>query len=254
MIRAFFATWGGAFRDTAELARRLPLLIAAMVAVELIQHVVEVKVGMFGPVPADRKAASMDAVRLGFGWTKMAAVFALDFFATRYFVTRDTVEAMRPSRHAGRRYLGVAAFQAVIAAVVIYAAGILALFGIGEDRVMALRFVAASGQQLLEPLLMLWYANAAMGTHAYGPLRSARATGWFYPWALLLIFVARLPFSAAHQMLNRWPAGKGAGLLWPALVLDAVIVGIMVALLAAIQVRIARFIADQRGVALLGKG
>lgn len=36
MIRGFFANWGGAFCDTAELARRLPQLIAAMVALELI--------------------------------------------------------------------------------------------------------------------------------------------------------------------------------------------------------------------------
>ena len=132
MIRAFFTLWGGAFQDTVRLARHLPLLIAAMVAVELIQHAVEVKVGMFGPNPADRKAASMDASRLGFGWAKMAVVFALAFFATRYFVTDDARQAMRPSIRAVRRYLGVAAFQAVIAVVVVYAAGIVAMVGLGE--------------------------------------------------------------------------------------------------------------------------
>ena len=181
----------------------------------------------------------------------MAVGFALGFFATRYFVTGDAAEAMRPSWYAVRRYLGVAAFQAVIAVVIIYAAGILAWFGIGENGIMTLRGAAGLGQQLVEPLLMLWYVNAAMGTHAYNPLRSARVTGWLYPWALLLMFVARWPFGAAHQLLNRWPAGKAAALLWPTLVLDAVIVGVMVALLAAVQVRIARFIADRHEAALL---
>ena len=116
---------------------------------------------------------------------------------------------------------------------------------------MSLRILAGGGQQLLEPFLTLWYVNAAMGTRGVGPWRSARTTGWVYPWSLLLMFVARFPFGAAHQLLNRWPAGKGASLLWPALVLDAVIVGVMVALLAAVQVRIARFIADRRGAGLL---
>ena len=31
---------------------------------------------------------------------------------------------------------------------------------------------------LLEPALLVWFVNAALGTTGYGPVRSARVTGW----------------------------------------------------------------------------
>ncbi|VVT19080.1 conserved membrane hypothetical protein [Sphingomonas sp. EC-HK361] len=252
MIKAFFGNWGGAFRDAWRFAAALPLVFAAMITIEFAQHCVEVKLGFFSPDSAVRKAAAMEPLRMAFGWPKMLIVYALGFVAIRYFVTGDRREALRPSAHAVGRYAWVAGYQLIIAAIVIYAAPILGLFGVGESGVMPLRLTVSLIQQLAEPLLFLWFVNAAMGTNAYGPLASARVTRWFYVWGLLLMFVARFPFGGVHQLLNRWPAGKPSTILWPALAIDAVVVAIMVTVLAAIQVRIARYIADRRGVPLLG--
>ncbi len=252
MIKAFFADWGGAFRDGWRFAAALPLLFAAMIGIEFAQHVVEAGLGFFSPDLAVRKAAAMAPLRMAFGWPKMLIVYALGFFAIRYFVTGDAQTALRPSARAIGRYAWVAGYQLLIAAVVIYAAPIVALAGIGKAGVMPLQLAMGLTQQLLEPLFFLWFVNAAMGTDAYGPAASARTTRWLYLWGLVLMFVARLPFNAAHQLLNRWPAGKSPAILWSALALDAVVVGVMVVILAAVQVRIARFIAARRGVAVLG--
>lgn len=40
MIRAFFGNWLAAFRDGWAVARALPLLVAAMIGIEFVQHAV----------------------------------------------------------------------------------------------------------------------------------------------------------------------------------------------------------------------
>lgn len=102
------------------------------------------------------------------------------------------------------------------------------------------------GQQLLEPALCLWFVSAALGDDRFGPVSSAFATLWLYVWALPLIFLARIPFNAAHQLLNTHAAGKSGRLLWAMLALDAVVVVALVTVMAAAQVRVAAFIAERR--------
>lgn len=254
MIKGFFGNWGGAFADGWRFARALPWLVALMIGIEFVQHAIEVNAGFFSADKTVRKAASMDALRLTFGWAKMAVVWALAFFALRHGVTRDPRETLRPSPTALRRYAGVILFQLIPFMAIVHAGQIMKPLGIPQDQLMNFRAVFGLGQQLLEPLLYLWFVNAALGTAAFGPAGSAWATRWLYFWALLLTFVTRFPFNAAHYGLNTWPAGKGAALLWPALALDAVVVVVMVIVAAAVQLRIARYIAARRGLALLGEG
>ena len=253
-MKRFVADLIGAYRDVGRFACALPWILIAMIGVEIAQHLVEWQLGMFDSDAAVRKAASIASVRMIFGWIKMAAFFALGFYATRFAFTRDRTATLAVTSLAIRRYLLVAAFQAAIAAVVIYAGSLLALAGHPAADPNILRVPAGLFQQLAEPLLFLWYVSAAMGAHAYGPLLSARTTGWLYFWGLALMFVARMPLNALHQLLNRWPAGKAPAILWSALAVDAVVVGIMGIALAAVQVRTARYIAERRGIALLGEG
>jgi hypothetical protein len=252
VTKRFFKSWGGAFGDTARTARALPWIVLVMAAIELAQHGVEVRTGFFSADPATRHAAGLTAARLAFGWPKMLIVWSVAFVATRYLVLHDRRIALRPSALAARRYGWVILFQFVPTAIVIYAEPILKLFGAAsEGQVTALRAIAGLAQQLLEPALLLWFVSAAIGTRGYGPIASARVTGWWYFWALLLIFVTRMPFNAAHQLLNRFAAGQPPAILWPMLVLDAAVVPAMVIVVAAAQVRAARAIAERRGRTLL---
>ena len=107
------------------------------------------------------------------------------------------------------------------------------------------------GQLLLEPALLVWFVNAALGTTGYGPVRSARVTGWWYFWALALGLLMRIPFSQTHGRLNHFAAGQADAVLWPMLLLDALVVPVMVVAVAAVQLRAARAIAERRGQVLL---
>ncbi|BCA57261.1 hypothetical protein [Sphingomonas sp. HMP6] len=107
------------------------------------------------------------------------------------------------------------------------------------------------GQLLLEPALLVWFVNAGPGTTGYGPVRSARLTGGWYFWALALGLLMRIPFSQTHGRLNHFAAGQPAAVLWPMLLLDALVVPVMVVAVAAVQLRAARAIAERRGRAML---
>ncbi|CAN5452770.1 hypothetical protein BH10PSE14_BH10PSE14_30450 [soil metagenome] len=251
MIKAFFTNWAGAFRDSWGAARALPILLVLMIGIEAAQHVVELQLGFFSADAAVRKAASLQPLRMAFGWPKMLILYAVGFVATRWFVMRDARAALRPSGMALRRYLWVVSFQLIPAVGTIYAGPIVAWLGRGPEAVATLRAVCGLGQLLLEPLLLLWFVNAAIGTHGYGPIASARTVRWRYPWALLLIFVTRMPVSLLHNGFNHWAAGRPLALQGMMLALDALVVGVLALIVPAIQVRIARYIADRRAVALL---
>lgn len=252
MMKAFFGNWAGAFRDGWAVTRALPLLVVAMAGIEFAQHAVELHLGFFSADLAVRKAAAEEPLRMAFGWPKMLTLYAVAFFATRWFVTRNKRQALRPSPLALRRYAWVVLFQLIPAVAIIYAGPIVAALGLGVAEVTPFRMVFGLAQLLLEPLLFLWFVNAALGTDAYGLLASAKATRWLYVWALLLMFVTRVPVSQLHARLNMWPAGQAPALQWAMLALDALVVGVLAVIVPAVQVRIARYIADRRGLALLG--
>ncbi len=250
MIKAFFSNWAGAFRDSWGAARALPILLVLMIGIEGAQHVVELQLGFFSPDAAVRKAASLLPVRMAFGWPKMLILYAVGFVAMRWFVTRDARAALRPPGIALRRYLGVVLFQLIPAAGTIYAEPIAAALGRGPEA--TIRAVCGLGQLLLEPLLLLWFVAAAMGATGYGPIASARAVRWYYLWAFLLMFATRIPVAGLHRGFNQWAAGRPLAQQAALLACDALVVGTLALVLPAIQVRIARYIAERRGLALLG--
>ena len=251
MIKAFFVNWIGAFRDVGRITKAVPLLIVVMAGIEFAQHAVELHLGFFSSDAAVRKAAAMQPLRMAFGWPKMLTLWVAGFLATRYFVTSDVRTALHPSGLALQRYFWVIVFQLIPTVAILYAEPITAWLGLPPGQVMTFRGVFGLAQQLLEPLLFLWFMSAAMGTDAFGPIASAKATRFLYLWALPLMLLTRVPMSLLHQHLNRWPAGQVPTVQWTLLGIDAAVVGVLAMVVPAVQVRIARFIAERRGVELI---
>ncbi|MFZ3484824.1 hypothetical protein [Sphingomonas sp. 3-13AW] len=143
-------------------------------------------------------------------------------------------------------------FLVIPAAAMTHARAILLVLGLGEPDVLTFRMIFGLLPLLAKPLLLLWFVNAAMGTGAYGPAESAKTTRWLYVWALMLLFVTRVPVSQLHAGLNAWPAGQAPLVQWAMFALDALVVGVLTVTVPAVQVRIASFIADRRKAEFLG--
>lgn len=250
MIALFLRTWGGAFRNAARLVRALPLLVAVIVALEFAQHAVELRVGFFSPDRAIHVAAADHPLRLALGWPKMIALNLVAFAATRRLLAGEA--PLRPAAEAMRRhYLWVMALELIPAAIIIHAPAIVAALGVGAGSALPLRVTTGLALQLAEPALFLWFANAAAGTRGVGPVASAQATRWLYPWALLLMLAARLPLAQLHGRLNLWAVGQTTVTQWGLLALDALVVGVLALVVPAAQLGAARVIAARRARPLL---
>jgi hypothetical protein len=228
-LKRFATDLIGAHVDGARAMRALPWLFGAVIAWELAQHVIEVRIGFFTSVEGAR-AVQEDSSRMLLGWVKMLSVYIGGFFVLRQLAGRTNA----PVGTAARRYLPYVVYSLLIFALIFYARRFL-----GAEHVNEARTVIGLSQVAIEPLLMLWFVAAATDGAVRTPVESARKLGWLYAYALPLFFVARIPVNAAHQLLNRYAMGQPAALLWPMLVLDAIVVGLIIAVLPAIAVRIA---------------
>lgn len=239
-LRRFFADLLGAHADGVRAIGGLPLLFVLLIGWEFAQHVVEVRIGFFDSVEAGRAAAN-DPARMALGWVKMISVYVGGFFVIRFLVARRGDAALDPLPAAARRYAPYLLYSLVLFALVFYARSI-----VPPNGVFAFRTTLGLAQVAVEPLLMPWIVAAATDGSVRGPLASARLTGRWYPWALALFFVGRIPVNAAHQLLNRFAVGQPDHVLWPMLVLDAIVVGLVIAVVPAVSVRVARFVRERR--------
>ena len=236
----FFRDLFGAHVDGVRAMIGLPWLFALLIGWEFAQHVIEVRIGFFDSREA-AKAVADDPSRMIFGWIKMISVYVGGFFVIRHLAAQNGGTQLAPVGVALRRYAPYIAYSLGLFALIFYAPGI-----VGKANVMTVRTIVGLGQVVVEPLLILWIVSAATDGAVGNTIRSARATGWLYLWALPLFFVGRIPVNAAHQLLNRYAMGQPDTILWPMLAVDAVVVGLIISVIPALYVRIARFIGERR--------
>lgn len=239
-LRRFFSDLLGAHLDGVRAALGLPLLFVVLIGWEFAQHVIEVRIGFFDSREA-AKAVANDPSRMVLAWIKMISVYVGGFFVIRYLAARNGNTTLAPVGTTLRRYAPYIVYSLMLFALVFYASSL-----VPKPSVFSFRAVLGLGQVAVEPLLMLWIVAAATDGAVRDPLRSARLTGWLYLWALALFFIGRIPVNAAHQLLNRYARGQPDFILWPMLIVDAVVVGLIIAVIPALYVRIARFIHERR--------
>ena len=90
----FLASIYGAHRDSLLFLLACPLLAAVPVVVEMIQHVAEVKLGMYDSLAA-AKAADAHPLRMAFGFAKTLALALAGYWVVRWMAWRDPALAGR---------------------------------------------------------------------------------------------------------------------------------------------------------------
>jgi hypothetical protein len=237
-LKRYFADLFGAYADGVRVAAALPWLFALVAGWEFAQHVVEVRIGFFDSREAS-KAVSLDGSRMALGWVKMLLVYVGGFLAIRCLVGRDGGGPIDAAGPAAARYAPYVLYSLALFALIVFAGRIVA-----PARVDLFRALVGLAQLLIEPLLMLWVVSAVTDGAVAGPAASARRTGVAYFYALPLFFVARLPIGIAHNLLNKQAMGRPHALVWTMLAVDALVVGLLVAIIPAISVRVSRAIEE----------
>jgi len=234
--QTFAATW----RDSVAFLVACPLLALLPVGFELIQHVAEVHVGMYDGVAAAR-AVQHHPLRMGFGFAKVMMLVIQTYWVTRYLAWRDPALAARADPVALRCFAGLLAFNAAVAAI--------QLFVLPQSGPVLLATLL--GGQVIGALIAAWAAAAPLGNAAIGPRASAAIMVRQLPWTWLFLFAAMLPLMIPHYALGALAILGPKPILWPVLVVDALLVSWLGTVIAASCFHAALRAATRAGVALV---
>ncbi|WP_426258211.1 hypothetical protein [Sphingomonas sp. DC1600-2] len=235
----FWTAFKETYRGSIAFMIACPLLTMVPVVFEILQHVVEVKIGLYASVAA-AKALEHDPWRMGFGLLKVAALTVPTYWIVRFLAWRDPARAARPEMPAVRLFAVVLVVQLVSAA--------LQLFVLPRDGwALLVEFIVL---QVLAVLLHPWFVAAALGNPAIGPQRSVAIMARQTLWSFVFMLVAILPLMIPHYVLGALAILGPKPLLWPVLVLDSLLVGWLSAVIVASGFTVAMRAAAKQGVDL----
>lgn len=218
----FWTLAKASYRESWRSLVALPLLALTPVVVELIQHAIEVHVGMYDS-PAMAEATDAHPARLGFGFVKVLAVMLPGYWVVRWLAWRDAQAARRFDRRAAWLFAGVLMVHAVWTGL-----GLVFRPSCWGQILMSM----AMGEALTA-LLLGWAVAAPLGNEAIGPRASLRIMGPQLLWTIAFLFITVLPLLIVHNLMGAAAVFGPRWALWPILVIDALLVGWLAALIAA---------------------
>lgn len=217
------------YRRAFGLAARWPWLIALPVLAEGVQHVAEIRVGMY----ATAMTPEGQSVRIAFGLVKVLAIVLTIILAWRLWrFEGDVARVFRPTR-ALVRGIGLFLLVQFVGDAVALLAGrcIVALLGspVGAMRLVALLPLLC--WLLVSLTLFPWYVALAVEDRTMTIARSIRAVAGRFAPTLGLLLAGVLPLMALHYALGY--AALGGAPVWPLMLVDTAVVGLLTAAVAA---------------------
>ena len=218
MIGAVFSRFSAALRDGFRIWWLAPLIPALVVVPEFIQHVAEIRIGMFDSREAAR-ALSDDPRRMVWGYLKIAGLLIAILAAARFWGARAS----------GTRWWDL---RTVRLGALALAFGLMLLTGLPEilleGRVSEEIGMAITLAISLATLPLLVLLVAALVGDGSMTLRSAFRNGWL-PALRMLVFAAILwvPLQWLHGKNHDWAMGQDSAIVWALMVFDSLVVGLL---------------------------
>lgn len=235
MIAEFKGVYAGAWRY----ALACPLLFAVPAIAELIQHAIEIRIGMYDTI-AGLKAAETSGARLGWGLVKTLSITLAGFWVARFLLLPDGAAAARWfDPVAVRLYFWVMLWGLAQTALSLWGGDALRAAGLGAYAVGG-AIALGLATFILNIMLAPWIVAAALGNPDLGFVRSLRLVGWSVWWGLLFCIATILVPMVLHYALAVPAIGASPAVLWAIMAVDALLVGCLAAIIAATNVAIAR--------------
>lgn len=206
------------------LFRLAPLIVAFVVIPEFLQHVVEIRIGMFEGGEGARALAN-GQLRWSFGYAKLAGLLITMFGAARFWAARERGGTWW-------RLGNVAWAPLVIASVVFLFAPLLPKLARKYVPEWAYQVAYYGVSIAVLPLLVAMLA-ALFGDRRVGPLAGYWRDWRWVPLTFVLLIAAYLPPGAVHYGLHWLAMGASTPLVWALMTLDALVVGLLASLVGA---------------------
>lgn len=244
MIRAYRGVHAGAWRYMLA----CPLLFAVPAAAEFVQHVIEMRIGMYDSWAA-AQAVEANGLRLCWGVVKTLALALAGYWVARFLLLGGAAAARRRDPVAARLYLMVVLWTLFVTVLTLWGGDALRAIGLGAYAVAA-GIGLALLSFVLNIMLAPWKVGAALGNPALGFVRALRLVGWRAWWGIGFALLTIVPPFVVHYALLPLTIVSPAALKWALLAFDALVVGWLAAIIAATDVAIARDAAGRAHLAL----
>ena len=160
------------YRSAWAFALACPLLFLIPVLVELAQHVVEWRAGMYDGI-ASAKAAEADPLRLQFGFAKTLALLLPGYWFTRYILFGfDARRAARIEWPAIGLWLILFALNGVQQWWTLFGPSLTGLMGLSGTTAQWTGYALVLFSSIAGIYFMAWTVAWALGNAAIGPIRS----------------------------------------------------------------------------------
>lgn len=219
-MKNWFAALGAGLKTTFVGGTRLfllaPLIPLIAILPEFLQHIVEIKLGMFENKAAFN-AMAMDPTRWVSGYAKVVGLVLAIFAAARYWGgARERWWDLRTV--AWKPFLIALAGNTTLS---------VAMFVIGNRLSVSAKPVFDTIATLATLPLLVWLIGPLLGD-ATMSLRRAYTRGWGRLLRMVLLaVVAFWPAGILHQWNHRWSLGAPDAVVWALMVWDAVLVGLI---------------------------
>lgn len=223
------------YGQAAQFARAHPWLLLVPVTLELVQHVVEWRIGMFDGM-AQAKAVGADPWRMGFGTVKVVGLILCGYWMPRFLAGRGYLGAERavPAPSIPASYWPMLGLQVTLTMVGLWVPVALESAGVQSTGALLATFFVV--QTVLALLWSGWTATAPVGRDVLSPGASSRLMARRLPWAFAFWLLASLPPMTLHYALNYLAFGKAAALAWALILVDGLVVGFLAFIVAGIPV------------------
>jgi len=246
MIGAYRRVYAGAWRYMLA----CPLLFAVPVGIEFVQHVIEMRIGMYDSITA-AQAVEGNGARLAWGVVKSLSIAAAIYWVARFLILRDGAAAAgRPDPVAIRLFFWVMVWSLAWTVLLLWGGAGMSALGLGAFA-LAAGIAGFAISLVLSVMLSPWKVGAALGNRELGFLTSLRLVGWGAWWGVIFSLLTMLPVMGVHYglfALTLWVPAEAAK--WALLAVDSVVVGYLAAVIAAAEVAIARRAAGKAGLEL----
>lgn len=218
----FRRAYGRAYRGGTAAMLALPALALIPAAVEMAQHAVEMRLGMYDGIAA-AKAVEAHPARLWSGLLKVAVLHLPMYWVARHMATGDAGFAGRWDSRAVMRFAGATGFMVALSALQLFlmpqtAPWLIAMLVLGPT---------------LAALTAPWFAGAALAQEGPGPLGSAAMAAPGLGWSLPYLFAVMLPPMVLHYALAAAALVGPRALVWPLLAADSLLVAWLASVMAA---------------------
>jgi hypothetical protein len=212
------------YRSGAAMFIAAPAIVAIAVIPEFGQHAAEIQIGMFESRETFRALAN-DSLRWTFGNAKVAGVIIASLATVRFLALGSLRRALLIGR--------MTSLRLVFALALTFAAE-LPLGWLREVSASLLIDVALIGVSIVLQAGLLVYVVGILVEDGANSLRRAFTERW--PTAILMTFLAAiafLPAQALHFGNHLVAMGQHPLLLWPIMVFDSLVVGLIATLVGA---------------------